>query len=209
MMPFRSFLANSCRAEISKGDWIMKTARFLILLLLVSSLPRSVAAQTSTSARVSGVVTDSQGSVVPGATVKLIDKATKAERTDVTNSEGRYVFGSVDPGVYDLSITVQGFRTTIVPDIKADITKVATLDVQLQPGGTSEQVTVTATGEVQLQKDDASVGNVIDGDRIKRLPQVNRQVTSLLLLQPAVAPGGEVAGSRGDQNTFSLDGLDV
>ena len=187
----------------------MKTARFLILILVVPLLPANAFGQTATTARVSGVVTDAQGGIVSGATVKLTNKATKAERTDATNSEGRYVFAAVDPGVYDLSVTAQGFRTSVVPDVKADITKVATIDVELQPGGAQEQVTVTATGEVQLQKDDATVGNVIEGDRIKRLPQVNRQVTSLLLLQPAVSPGGEVAGSRGDQNTFSLDGLDV
>ncbi len=188
----------------------MKTARFLIMLLLVASLlPVNAFGQTATTARVSGVVTDSQGASIAGADVKLVNKATKAERTDTTNSEGHYNFAAVEPGIYDLSVTAQGFRTTVVSDLKADITKVATLDVALQPGGSSEQVQVTATGEVQLQKDDASVGNVIDENRIKRLPQINRQVTTLLLLQPAVAPNGEVAGSRADQNTFSLDGLDV
>ena len=79
----------------------------------------------------------------------------------------------------------------------------------MQPGGTSEQVTVTATGEVQLQKDDSAVGNVIDQDRITRLPNADRQATSLLTLQPGVTPGGEVTGARADQNTFNLDGVDV
>lgn len=187
----------------------MKTARFLIFILVVASLPSNIFGQTATTARVSGVVTDAQGAVVAGATVKLMNKATKAEKTDVTDNEGRYGFGAVDPGTYDLSVAAQGFRTTVVSDLKADITKVSNLDVELQPGGSQEQVTITATGEVQLQKDDSSVGNVIDADRIKKLPQINRQVTSLLLGQPAVAPGGEVAGSRADQNTFTLDGLDV
>ncbi|MEK6322566.1 MAG: carboxypeptidase regulatory-like domain-containing protein [Acidobacteriota bacterium] len=186
----------------------MKTARFLIFILVVASLPSNIFGQTATTGRVSGVVTDAQGAVVAGATVKLMNKATKAEKTDVTDSEGRYGFAAV-PGTYEVSVAAQGFRTTVVSDLKADITKVSTLDVELQPGGSEEQVTVTATGEVQLQKDDSSVGNVIDADRIKKLPQINRQVTSLLLGQPAVAPGGEVAGARADQNTFTLDGLDV
>jgi hypothetical protein len=147
--------------------------------------------------------------VVGGASVKITDRATKTERTDITNSEGRYVFPAVDPGLYDLSVTARGFRTTIVSNVKTEVTKVATVDVQLQPGGATEEVTVAAGGEVQLQKEDASVGNVINEDRIKRLPNINRQATTLLLLQPAVSPSGEVAGSRGDQNTFSLDGLDV
>lgn len=187
----------------------MKTAHFLIFVLVVASLPANLFAQTASTARVSGVITDAQGAVVPGATVKLINKATKVEKTDASNNEGRYVFGAVDPGIYDLSVTAPGFRTSVVSDVKADVTKVATVDVALQAGGAEEQVSVAATGEVQLQKDDAAVGNVIEEDRIDRLPTQNRQVTELLRLQPAVAPTGEVSGARADQNTFTLDGLDV
>lgn len=187
----------------------MKTARFLIFVLLVSGLPVNGLAQTATTARISGIVSDAQGAVVAGATVKLIDKATKAERVDATNAEGRYVFPNVEPGLYEISIVAQGFRTTLVSAVKAEVAKTANVDVALQVGGTTEQVTVTATGEVQLQKDDSAVGNVIDSDRITRLPNSNRQVTSLLQLQPATSPTGETSGSRGDQNTFSLDGIDV
>jgi hypothetical protein len=187
----------------------MKTARLLILVLVISGLPVKALAQTATTARISGVVSDSQGAVVSGASVKLIDKATKAQRTDATNTEGRYVFPNVEPGLYEITIVAQGFRTTIVSEVKAEVAKTANVDVALQVGGTTEQVTVTATGEVQLQKDDSAVGNVIDSDRITRLPNSNRQVTSLLQLQPATSPTGETSGSRADQNTFSLDGIDV
>ncbi|HXG65926.1 MAG TPA: carboxypeptidase regulatory-like domain-containing protein, partial [Blastocatellia bacterium] len=187
----------------------MKMAHFLIFMLLASLLPPSVFGQTAATARVSGVVTDAQGGVISGAAVKLINKATGQERTDATNNEGLYVFPAVEPGLYDLTVTAQGFRVSLVSDIRAEVTKVATVDVTLQPGGVGEQVTVTATGEVQLQKDDSSVGNVIEEDRIDRLPTQNRQVTELLRLQPLTAPGGEVSGSRADQNTFTLDGLDV
>ncbi|MEW6129866.1 MAG: carboxypeptidase regulatory-like domain-containing protein [Acidobacteriota bacterium] len=187
----------------------MKAARFLIFALVVSLLPLQAFGQTATTARISGVVSDSQGAIVAGAAVKLIDKATKTERTDATNSEGRYVFPNVEPGLYEIAVTAQGFRTTIVAEVKAEIAKTANVDISLQAGGTTEQVTVTATGEVQLQKDDSAVGNVIESDRIQRLPNANRQVTSLLQLQPAISPTGETSGSRGDQNTFSLDGIDV
>lgn len=187
----------------------MKTARFLVMILIVSMLPVNVLAQTAATAKVSGIVTDAQGGVLSGATVKLISRATKAERLDKTNDEGRYVFPAVDPGLYDVTVTAQGFRTTIVSDVKAEITKAATVDVTLEVGGVGEQVTVTAVGEVQLQKDDSSVGNVIEKERIDRLPTQTRQVGELLRLQPLTSPTGEVSGSRADQNTFTLDGIDV
>ncbi len=187
----------------------MKSARFLSFMLVIAAWPAILLGQTVATARISGLVTDANGAAVRGAAVKLVDQATKTEKTATTNEEGRYVFAKVDPGAYDLTITAQGFRTTVISDIKAEVTVAMVRDVTLQPGAVNEQVTVSATGEVQLKTEDASVGNVIGEDRIKRLPNFNRQATSLLLLQPAVAPTGEVSGARGDQNTFTLDGLDV
>ncbi|MGH9850926.1 MAG: carboxypeptidase regulatory-like domain-containing protein [Blastocatellia bacterium] len=187
----------------------MKTIRFLFFLLVISGLPANIFGQTAATARISGVVTDAQGAVVSGATVKLIDKATRLEKASVTNGEGRYIFASVEPGLYEITAAAQGFRTTIVTEVKAEVAKGVTVDLTLQAGGVTEAVTVKAAGEVELQRDDAAVGNVIEADRIKRLPTLDRRVTSLLLLQPTVAPGGQVSGSRADQNTFTLDGLDV
>ena len=187
----------------------MKTARFLILMLIVSLLPADVFAQTATTARISGRVTDAQGAVIIGATVELMDKATGAKKTITTNDDGNFVFASLDPGAYNVSVSKQGFKSKTISDISAQVSKSLNVDIALDTGGTAEQVTVTAAGEVQLQKDDASLGNVIDRDRIARLPNANRQATDLLNLQPGVTTGGEVTGARADQNTFNLDGIDV
>jgi Carboxypeptidase regulatory-like domain len=187
----------------------MKTIRIVIFLLVVSAAPAYVLGQTAATARISGVVTDSQDAVVSGATVRLIDKATRLEKSDTTNSEGRYVFAAVEPGLYEITVSTQGFRATVVNEVKAEVAKVTTVDLTLQPGIAAEEVTVKASGDAELQRDDAAVGNIIEADRIKRLPIINRQATTLLTLQPTVAPGGQVSGSRADQNTFTLDGLDV
>ncbi|MCA1575332.1 MAG: carboxypeptidase regulatory-like domain-containing protein, partial [Acidobacteria bacterium] len=187
----------------------MKTARFLVFVLIISVWPATVLGQTAATARISGLVTDTTGAVVAGATVKLVDKTTKAEKTATTNDEGRYAFANITPATYDITITGQGFRTIVFSDVKADIAAATTRDATLEAGNVSETVTVSSTQEALLQTDDATVGNTIEQDRIERLPTINRQATALLALQPAVAPGGEVSGSRADQNSFSLDGLDV
>jgi len=188
----------------------MKTARFLLVLcLLVSSLPINALAQTATTSRITGIVRDANGAVIAGAAVKIQNKETHLERNVATNDEGRYVFPSLEPGDYDIVVDAKGFRKTTVSPVAAQVSKSITVDVALEPGGTQEQVTVTAAGEVQLQKDDSSVGTVIDTDRIARLPNADRQATSLLTLQPGITTGGEVTGSRADQNTFNLDGIDV
>ena len=188
----------------------MKSARLLLVLsLLFSSMPLNAFAQTATTSRITGQVTDAQGGVVVGATVTLTDKSTRAAKTVTTNEEGRYVFASLDPGAYDLTVETRGFRKSVISNLNAQVSKSTNVDVSLQPGGAEEQVTVSAAGGVQLQKDDSSIGNVIDHDRIARLPNADRQATSLLTLQPGITTGGEVTGARADQNTFSLDGIDV
>jgi hypothetical protein len=179
-------------------------------VLLLVALSLSVAlAQTASTASIAGVISDATGAVVAGATVKLVDKATGVERTAAADQAGRYIFAAVEPGAYDLTVSAPGFRTSVITDIRAEVTKVSNIDVSLQVGGANEQVTVTATSEAQLQTADSAIGNVIDADRIKRLPTANRQATDLLRLQPLIAPGGEVSGSRADQNTYTLDGIDV
>jgi hypothetical protein len=188
----------------------MKTARFsFVFTLLLSLLPLNAFSQTATTSRITGIVTDAAGAAVARASVKLVNNETRAERTTTTNDEGHYAFPSLEPGDYEITVQAQGFRKAVVSAINAQVSKSINLDIPLEPGGAQEQVTVTATGEVQLQKDDSSVGNVIDSDRIARLPNANRQATSLLTLQPGVTSTGEVTGSRSDQSTFNLDGVDV
>lgn len=180
---------------------------FSLLTVMVFAVPG--VSQTASTARISGIVTDANGAVLSGASIKLIDKAAGREKNETTDKEGRYIFAAVEPGTYELTISATGFRTYVISGLKAEITKVTNLDVTLQVGGTAEQVTVTAGAEVQLQRDDSSIGNVVDQDRIKRLPTPSRQAADLLRLQPLTAPTGEVSGARADQSTYTLDGLDV
>ena len=188
----------------------MKTARFFfVFTLFLSLLPLNAFSQTATTSRINGIVTDATGAAVARASVQLVNKETRAERSATTNDEGRYVFPSLEPGDYEITVQAQGFRKAVISAVAAQVSKSITVDIPLEPGGAQEQVTVTATGEVQLQKDDSSVGNVIDSDRIARLPNADRQATSLLTLQPGITTGGEVTGARADQNTFNLDGIDV
>jgi hypothetical protein len=189
----------------------MKVFRILTVILGVCLLAAAAVAQTAATARISGLVTDANGAVVAGATVKLTDKTTKEERSAVTNDEGRYAFPNITPGTYDLTITQQGFRTALFADVKAEVATALVRDAVLATGSVNETVTITASGEVLLKTEDATVGGAFEQQRIEKLPIFNRGAVTgtLLALQPAVSLSGESAGSRGDQNTFTLDGLDV
>ena len=177
----------------------------LFSLLLASPLM----AQTATTASMSGRITDAQGSVVPGATVTLTDRATTQARTGVSDPQGRYAFFTLPPGVYDLSATLEGFKTATVTGIVVEATRPVVQDVGLELGGLAEQVTVSATSETLVIKRDSSVGNTIERERLMLLPNLTRDAANLLALQPGATSTGFVTGARTDQATYSVDGIDV
>ena len=186
------------------------TARKSLLALLLSLvLAMPAFAQTATTTSISGLVTDPQGAIVSGATVTLRDQSTNQERIVKTNDEGKYVFANLVAGVYDLSISAAGFKKASITDLKADVTKALTQDVKLEAGGVTEEVTVAAGSEALLQKQDSSLGNTFENKRVALLPNITRDATRLLSLQPGTTPTGEITGARADQSTFSLDGIDV
>src|SRR3989440_4749973 len=155
---------------------------------------------------VTGVVTDAQGALVPGAQVTLTDTATKTAQTTTTNDSGRYVFASVNPGLYDVVISKTGFKVHKAAAQKVSLGTALTLDVALEVGALTETVVVTSQAGTELQTNNATIGNTIDLKNLELLPNLGRDATSLLSLQPGVTPRGDIAGSYMDQNTFTVDG---
>ncbi len=176
--------------------------------------------QTAATATVSGVVSDASEAVVPGAKVVLLDKATGLARTQETSSTGQYIFANVLPGNDTITVTMKGFIQAEV-QLSVEIAKSYNINVTLKVGAATEVVEVTAGAGAELQTFDATVGNVVQGEEMVRLPNVNRSAMVYYDLQPLVAPtyrtGGinqvnsqaTVAGSRSDQTTFTVDGIDA
>lgn len=164
-------------------------------------------AQTASSGSISGLVTDPQGGVVPGATVVLTDIATNGKQTSNTNDSGRYNFPVVNPGLYDVIVSKNGFKTAKMAQQKASIGLVLTVNVTLEVGSLSETVVVTSSPiGSELQSSNATIGNTINLKQLELLPNLGRDASTLMALQPGVTPLGNVAGAVEDQSTFTIDG---
>jgi hypothetical protein len=191
------------------------TASLVVLFLAASFLmPQTASAQSATSGAVSGTVLDPSGALVSGASVDLTNKDTNAVQSALTNASGQYTFTGVRPGGYKITVKMAGFRTSSVPDVTVEVNKAVELDLKLEVGGDNQVVEVIATAGAQLQTVDAQIGNSISKDMISRLPTLARNVTELMNLQPGVVPTGSNLGIRttgaiDDQNTVTLDGVDV
>jgi len=178
-----------------------------LLLLVVCSI--TALSQQGTGA-VRGIVKDPQGNVIAGATVTLTNLGTSVSRTTTTSESGAYSFDFIQVGDYRLEVEAKGFKKSVVPDVHALVAKATAIDVQLEIGNVSESVTVAGgTGEVLINRDDASLGNNFINRQITQLPLEARNVVSLLTLQPGVTRDGYVTGARSDQSNVTLDGVDI
>lgn len=207
-------------SELLRGAFVKSPFRHRVSVLLRLTIPlatllifmtttRIVLSQSATTARISGTVTDPNKAVLPGVEVELSDPTTNQRQKQTTDDSGKYVFPSVAPGVYGMTVTKPGFRTTSFAAVKIEVTKSYDIDAVLEVGEVKEIVQVTAGAEVELQKTDSTVGNVVSGAIMPRFPALTRTANELLTLQPMSTPAGEVAGSRADQSTFLLDGIDI
>jgi hypothetical protein len=181
------------------------------VILLASCL---CAAQTE-SATISGRVTDSSGAVIGKATVDLqsADKGAIVQTT--TNGAGIYVFPSVHPGVYHITVRKDGFKTEDFVGVTANVQDHLEQNFRLVPGAISESITVTAD-QLNVNTTDATVSTVVDRQFADNLPLNGRSFQSLIQLTPGVvltANNGidtgqfSINGQRANSNYWMVDGV--
>jgi hypothetical protein len=178
-------------------------------------------AQTST-AKISGVVADESGAVLPKVEVTVRNSATGVQRGFVSDERGRYSAPDLVPGPYEITAVVTGFETLMRRGITLTVGQEASINLTMKVGTVAEQVTVT--GEAPLVDTSSSaVSGVVEEKRITDLPLNGRDFSQLALVQPGVfsvrnsdagASKGfgtriAIAGSRVDQTGWLLDGTNM
>ena len=134
-----------------------------------------------------GIVTDSSGGVVPNAKVQLLDVGTNLSRAGVTNESGNYAFPNIAQGRYSVTVEQDGFRKATRENIQVSINSTIRVDMQLQPGQVSEQITITAE-VAALQTDRTDTGRQMQARQVAELPLTqNRNFQGLVNLVPGAA----------------------
>jgi hypothetical protein len=196
--------------------------RLLISGLLVALVCAVAFAQGSQTGGITGVVTDPQGAVVPGATVDIVNEKTdKAERRASTNADGGYSATLLPPGTYRVEVTAKNFKKTVVTGVEVRITETARQDVALTVGGVSETVEVQAEATL-INPSSAVMGTAITSETMERLPLANPNVLFLLSLSAGTAAEPtdvrtagrgsvdvNVNGGRTSNNSITLEGVNV
>lgn len=175
------------------------------LLLALFLLPFFGFAQ-STSATISGGVTDPAGSFILDADVEIANDATGVIYSAKTNSSGMYLLPILPPGHYHVQVSKPGFKTIIKADVILNVQSALSLNFVLPIGATSESVTVDAASSL-INTTDASVSTVIDRKFVENIPLNGRSFQDLIQMTPGiVTQSPQTTAYVGSQGDFSVNG---
>ncbi len=136
---------------------------------------------------ISGLVTDAGGALVPGASVVLRNQATGTEQHSASSSAGLYTFISLSPGGYSVSVSRNGFQSSVHNDITVTVDQATQVNFVMTVGAVSETVTVTGGTEL-IESSNSTVGQLVDSKTMDRVPLLYRNVYDLVQLSAGVSP---------------------
>jgi hypothetical protein len=158
-------------------------ARWLVLSV-VFVVPGAAAAQTT--ATLVGAVQDATGGALPGADVRVRHLETGGVRSATSGGEGRFTFGGLPVGEYELRVTLPGFRPLVRTGLRLTVGETASVVVTLEVG-VAEAITVRAAASaVNTRRGDLSY--LVTQQTIEQIPINGRNYTDLMTLQPGVNP---------------------
>jgi outer membrane receptor protein involved in Fe transport len=187
----------------------MKTYALVFLFLLAAI---TAAAQTP-SAGVTGRVTDANGAVIAGATIKVTNLDTNISQQTVTNELGDFVLPYLQPANHSLEAGATGFRVYKRASFRLEVSQTLRIDIRLEVGTATETVNIT-DAPTALNTETGTRGEVTSAAEIAELPLDGRNFSDLALLTGGVIPRGDggdgsfaVNGGRADNAGFLLDGM--
>jgi Carboxypeptidase regulatory-like domain len=176
--------------------------RIFLCLSVLSLSISSVFAQAGRGA-INGLVTDSSGAIIPGATVTATNAATGSKLTATTTAAGIYSFISLSPGTFDVGASQNGFETTIRKSVIVTVDQSTTVNISMKVGSVSEVVTVNETSSL-VDTTNSTVGQLISSDTIERVPLLTRNVFDLVQLSSGVTPAN---GAPNSSSSFAIENI--
>ncbi len=158
------------------------------------------------TATLRGRVLDPNGAVLPSVTVSIANQQTGLNRrTASTDESGNYVFASLTPGLYRISVEATGFKKSIKDNVKLDVGEAQEFDFTLEVGGSQEIVNVTAD-EPLVDSSSSKISGHIGEQELIELPSINRNFIGFVGLVPGVVPN--ISTESFGSDSVSVNGQD-
>lgn len=163
--------------------------------------------QGTTTAAMSGLISDSKGEGLPGATVVAVHTPTNTQYVAPTNAEGRFNIQNMRiGGPYTVKVTFVGFKDVNRDAIFLTVGQNERVDVKLEDSATQlGEVVVSGRQDPVINAGRTGAATTIQREQIERLPTLNRSFADFTRLTPQ-ANGLNFGGRSGSFNNFTVDG---
>lgn len=173
------------------------------------------------SGTITGLVTDPDGSAVPGAGITALSIETGIARTVSSNNGGNYSIPFLNPGIYNIEVSHQGFKTFVQENVTVQVGSTIRLDARLALGDLSQKLVVSAAPPL-LQTESGGVASTLNQREMQELPSLDRNYQDLISLLPGtgrpepnftdIGPDDthltSVNGLEKYTNNYEIDGID-
>lgn len=192
----------------------MKRLLWAVSLLCVVTVfgASALAQESAVSGNINGVVYDTSGAVVPGASITLTGPA--GNKTAQSTDQGQFLFAQLAPGTYSMKVERQGFKVADVQNIVVAINRNSAVKITLQAGSSGEVVNVSAE-TLTVDTTSTAVGSNLSDQFYSNVP-IQRNVAGLFYTTSGVVSGGgtgaqnpSISGATGLENMYVADGVNI
>jgi outer membrane receptor protein involved in Fe transport len=172
----------------------------IALIVWISGALVAPAAAQSITGTILGVVKDSTGAVLPGASVSIVNEDTRVTRAATTNGVGEFQVEFLPVGTYRVEITLDGFKRSSRSGVVMEVNRTARVDAVLEVGTAAETVEVRADSPL-VETTRVALGRTVTQQEVLNLPLVDRDLYALLDLTAGVdsSRSTNVFGSPGQE----------
>ncbi|MGE3344106.1 MAG: carboxypeptidase regulatory-like domain-containing protein, partial [Vicinamibacterales bacterium] len=163
--------------------------RFVYVALLLALASTPAFAQSSSTSSLSGVVVDTDGGAIPGATVVVKNNATSVTVEAVSNASGQFSFPGLDAGTYTVTVSLTGFKTFVANDVRLLAARPGSVTARLEIGALTETVEVKASTEL-VQTQSPAVTTTLSTEQLSELPLISRNALYSVSMLPGVSTTG-------------------
>lgn len=180
----------------------------LLTCFLLFSLCSTLLPAQTTSATITGFITDQSKAAITGIEVEVINADTSLHYGSTTNSEGSYTVAGLPPGNYKIQVEKPGFKAIVKPDVVLHVQDVVAINFTMAVGSVSESITVEG-GAPLVNTESAAVSTVVDSKYVENMPLNGRSFQDLILLTPGIvtqSPQNNIADKLGQTGEFTVNG---
>ena len=159
-----------------------------VLVLAAMAIPTLARAHGGTTSSMSGVVVDTGGGVVPGATVVVKATGTGTQYETVSNTDGLFSVPAIPAGMYTVTVSLTGFKTAVFNELRVSIGTPVSVKAVLEVGNLEETIVVQSSSDI-VNTQTATVSSTLNVDQINKMPMPTRNAINAITFLPGVNTG--------------------